>query len=88
MNPLSGYFVSFSPSVFDVLARLLYDSVQLVTGGLLQTAPPTSFTLEESADRILSGTNSHVEVQFITPVRNDRSMAHGKPPVQPHGSQA
>ncbi|XP_043219765.1 activating signal cointegrator 1 complex subunit 2 homolog isoform X4 [Amphibalanus amphitrite] len=37
-----------------------------------QTAPPTTFTLEESADRILSGTNSHVEVQFITPVRNDR----------------
>ncbi|XP_037087958.1 forkhead box protein K2-like [Pollicipes pollicipes] len=37
-----------------------------------QAAPPTAFTLEESADRILSGSNNHVEVQFITPVRNER----------------
>ena len=50
---------------------------QMVTGALLQAPPPASFTLEESADRILSGTNSHVEVQFITPVRNDR-IAQGE----------
>ena len=51
----------------------------MITGGaLLQVAPPCGFTLEESADRILSGTNSQVEVQFITPVRSDR-IGQGEP---------